>query len=344
MDQVPSDLIDSEQLTAQERLVDFQRITESIYEVQPAGPAEAFHVRSQGYRVGQLLFNQVRFSPARFRRDARHVRGRQSDFLVLHQQLEGEELIVMAHQRLRVVPGHLYLRDWAQPFSSEASAMALRSIVIPRPMLSAGAFLSPLNPVLSLALSEPLGRMMAAHWSLLEDELPRVTLAQAETLCDALLASLDALWSPRSASAVRPTLSAMQLYLSTRLMGPIEIDALCRHFDVSRSTVYRLFQPLGGVRRYIARLRLERCYADLWRADPAATQVGQVGASWGFDEASSFSRSFSAEFGVSPRDILGKGFGERREPEQAGTSERGDVNSAYLRWFEAASGVEQAHD
>ncbi|MEM1111254.1 MAG: helix-turn-helix domain-containing protein [Pseudomonadota bacterium] len=339
MEQVPSDVFDSGQLPKGERLAALRQLTAAIYQVAPLGPPADLLARSQGYRVDQLLFNQSRFSPMRFTRGARHLRGRRADFLVLHQQLEGEERVVMDHQRLRLVPGHLYLRDWAQPFDSEASAMALRSIVIPRHYLSAGAYLSGVNPVLSLPLSEPVGRTMAALWSLIEEELPRVTLAEAQTLCEALLASLDKLWSPGAEAQQRPTLGAMQQYLSTRLIGPVDTEELCRHFKVSRSTVYRLFQPLGGVRRYISRLRMERCYADLWRADPSNTRVGEIAAVWGFDEPSSFSRGFSAEFGVAPKQVLGKGFAEANSDAGEVDNQQGLTRTAYLRWFESASGV-----
>ena len=40
-------------------------------------------------------------------------------------------------------------------------------------------------------------------------------------------------------------------------------EALYRHFHVSRSTVYRLFEPVGGVRQFINGARLERWYGEL---------------------------------------------------------------------------------
>ena len=41
----------------------------------------------------------------------------------------------------------------------------------------------------------------------------------------------------------------------------LSIDAICRNFKVSRSTPYRLFEPLGGVSHYVKERRLARVHA-----------------------------------------------------------------------------------
>lgn len=37
------------------------------------------------------------------------------------------------------------------------------------------------------------------------------------------------------------------LHIEKHLSKPIGIDALCKHFAISRSGLYRLFEPLGGI-------------------------------------------------------------------------------------------------
>jgi AraC-like DNA-binding protein len=68
-------------------------------------------------------------------------------------------------------------------------------------------------------------------------------------ITDRRLAFLDALLGYGPSEPIPATLGAMQQFLMTRLQGDVGVEALCRHFHVSRSTVYRRFEPVGGVSR-----------------------------------------------------------------------------------------------
>jgi len=91
----------------------------------------------------------------------------------------------------------------------------------------------------------------------------------------------------------RPTsLGAMQQFLMTRLNGDVGVEALCQRFNVSRSTLYRLFEPLGGVRQFIDGACLERCSGELRGSDPRRIKIAEIAAPWEFTEASSLGHRF----------------------------------------------------
>ncbi|GGC76938.1 helix-turn-helix domain-containing protein [Chelatococcus reniformis] len=86
--------------------------------------------------------------------------------------------------------------------------------------------------------------------------------------------------------------------LRSQELGP---DELCRLMGVSRSRLYRLFEPLGGVSNYIRRQRLLQAHAAL--SDFRNTRhIRLIAENCGFEDASSFSRAYYAEFGYSPSD------------------------------------------
>jgi AraC-like DNA-binding protein len=130
----------------------------------------------------------------------------------------------------------------------------------------------------------------------------------------------------------------MQQFLMTRLRGGVGVEALCRHFHVSRSTVYRLFEPLGGVRQFINGSRLERYYGALCEADPRHVKVADVAVSWGFPEASTSSRRFRSRFGVSPSEVLGTAFDQTEDVAARAGPASARLNRDSTDWLRQASG------
>ena len=340
MEKVPTAHFDSGQYPPPEGLATWRQMTASLYQTWPMGEPAAFRAQANGYRVGELVFNQAQFTPARFLRDGELLVGEGRDFLSLQAQLAGEERLIMAHGHVRLLPGHIYLRDWAYAFDSEATAMRLNAIMIPRHRLRAGAGMQEHNPVLSWSMADPDGRLLSMLWQELLAELEKVTLPQARSLCDAFLAFLDALLGYRPAEATPATLGAMQQFLMTRLQGDVGVEALCRHFHVSRSKVYRLFESVGGVSQFINGARLERCYGELRGADSRRVKIADVAASWGFTDASSFSRRFRSRFGVSPSEILGTAFDQTEDAAVRADSAGARFNRDYTDWLQQASGRE----
>ena len=115
-----------------ERLAVFQQMTSSVYHAEAVGNKQAFMIETFGYYVNQLMFHNFKCSNTRFSRHQEHIQGNDSDFLVLHAQLDGEELLHMEHGIIRLLPGNIYLRDWSYPFESQTISMHIRGILIPR--------------------------------------------------------------------------------------------------------------------------------------------------------------------------------------------------------------------
>lgn len=82
----------------------------------------------------------------------------------------------------------------------------------------------------------------------------------------------------------------------------LDCDAAARHACVSTRQLQRLFQSHGlTFGAWLKRERLERCYFDLREAHGSRATVTEVAFRWGFSDPAYFSRAFSAQFGMSPR-------------------------------------------
>jgi AraC-like DNA-binding protein len=87
--------------------------------------------------------------------------------------------------------------------------------------------------------------------------------------------------------------------LHSPALGP---NKLCREAAMSRSQLYRVLEGEGGAARYIQRRRLSESFTMLCDVSHNFA-IGKVAEMLCFADASSFSRAFRQEFGVTPREV-----------------------------------------
>ncbi|WP_331313707.1 helix-turn-helix transcriptional regulator [Methylobacterium mesophilicum] len=76
---------------------------------------------------------------------------------------------------------------------------------------------------------------------------------------------------------------------------------MARALGMSRSQLYRLFEPEGGVARYLARQRLAAVRAALDNPlEPRS--IGAIAEAYGFGSGAQLSRAFRETYGLTPRD------------------------------------------
>ena len=192
------------------------------------------------------------------------------------------------------------------------------------------------------ALNSPRGKLLADYLFLLERNLPNLTLEDAPRLGNAVRAMLGACLAPsadRVATAGRQidatrferVRHAVRKHLRSPSLGP---DRLCREAATSRSQLYRLLESEGGVVQYIQRCRLSESFAIL--CDTSTDfPIGVIAETLCFANASSFSRAFRREFGLSPSDVRAAALSGHapaptpRDPGEPGVDSFGEGLRAY---------------
>lgn len=86
--------------------------------------------------------------------------------------------------------------------------------------------------------------------------------------------------------------------LSDRNLSP---ESLCQELGISRSRLYRIFEPAGGISNYIRRERLLRT-RELLTDETERRSISSIAEEWGFMDASTYSRTFRREFGITPKE------------------------------------------
>lgn len=301
---ISESIFDTQLIDPEKRLAAFQDLTAKLYKVSAKGDSHLLQIYGQGYAVGDFIFNKVDFSPVLFQRNKHHLRGKDQDFLILEWMIEGEQKLFMEHCHVHMKPGHIYLRDWSNSFEADATTMSLYSIHIPRNRLKASQFMNVCNPVYSWSLEHAAGRSISLLWHHLFHDLSTLSLSEARNLTEGLLGYIDGLLGYGTPTNISASLEDINLFISTRLQGEISNDLLCEHFKISRSTLYRIYEPLGGVKHYISQQRLRHCYKALCDADPAENTINEIASYWGFNQPASFTRLFKKTFQATPSSVF----------------------------------------
>ncbi len=97
-------------------------------------------------------------------------------------------------------------------------------------------------------------------------------------------------------------LCRVKAFIQRELLSPdLSPNWIARNVGLSRRKLYYLFEPEGGVRRYIQAQRLKGALQAL-RAGGEGYKVKSAAFDFGFTSEAHFSRSFKRLFGFNPRE------------------------------------------
>lgn len=118
-------------------------------------------------------------------------------------------------------------------------------------------------------------------------------------------------------STPEPIKQTIQRWINKELHNP-DLDAalICSAFYLSRSSLYELFKPEGGIRTYLQECRLKR--ARLILENPGRQlSISTIARMHGFASLSSFSRSFRDRWGLAPRVVRKRALETSKDEESA---------------------------
>jgi AraC-like DNA-binding protein len=153
---------------------------------------------------------------------------------------------------------------------------------------------------LVLPCDHPLAPAVVMMARALAELCKRGEPAHADALLDATLRLLGSVLAEISPTLTEPAAIGARLdgLIEAELNNPDLSSAdLARQLGVSRATLYRLAQPLGGVARHLRARRIQRAWLML-TGEPGCDLAGAA-ALCGFSDAQSLRRTFRQLFGVS---------------------------------------------
>lgn len=288
----------------------------------PDTAGDGFAARNEIWPLGDLAVMRNAAPAMAFARTPRHVRRDGVDHWVIRVARTGSGRFRFGDHCFDAAPMQPVLFSLGDPSDSDRTAADWVSLYIPRdgfPELSAGFAALGNGP-----LRGPGAQLLAETLFALKCRLPEVTRVQAPLLAEAMRAMVSACLLadvvPRRVSPADVAVAqrerirrVIREHIASPTLGPAKI---CRLAGISRSQLYRLFEPHGGVARYIQAQRLRLAHAALAGAG-AAVPVAAVAERLGFFDASAFSRAFRGAYGCTPSEVRGAPPASRSRAEDA---------------------------
>lgn len=269
----------------------------------------AFAVRGQSHVSSEVDAASSTSSALRFHRGSLEIARNGLDCILVLTYLTGGFVLKANGDETEVQTGDIVLLDATRPCTLHATAFTHLSITLPRGAIE--PFVADIDQAhgiiarLGTPLNTLLGGAMRALYATASDLGASERHAAAQSFA-ALAASMvgharDRQWqqtgSPAKLNLLR---QAIESNLASPDLGP---DFLISKFGVSRATLYRLFEPLGGVRNYIHQRKLARAYESLVSSRATRERIGVVASRSGFKSSAVFSRAFRNAFDISPSDL-----------------------------------------
>lgn len=307
-----------------------------LFDVSLLSPEETFFNRLEGYHLGPVLFARCQGVPQRFERKPSHILIDGADSVMAVLELEGGDWRGDYDGRpAGSHMGQIRIVDMARPFDMSTGPYRSVHLMTPRAQLEGCGDLD----FHGLVVSEdsPSGRLLGSHLRALNDVVDSLTIREAEPAAKAIVTLLGgailAHAEPASGDP-RPVekmlLASGRRFVEQRL-DDVELspEAVRRHLGVSRSLLYKAFEPLGGVSAFIQGRRLDQAFDAILQDRTEQHTLGEIAYRHGFRSDAHFSRAFRARFGVTPGRL--RRVGEAARQEGLSALERPDDVWTWLR-------------
>lgn len=244
-----------------------------------------------------------------FSRDPGRITRSGLDLIFVQVTLDGSDVRTANGETVLVEAGDVSIFDLSRPMHSQTEHCRNLTLVLPRHLLFSKEVQNDALHGLVLKRSTSIGRLIGNHLRTLLEDLPDITQAEAPAIVNATANLVANLVAPRIAERSQPSptvrgavIMEIRRYIEQHIalteLGP---DHLCKMFALSRASLYRLFEPIGGVTDYIRTRRLRAAFDML--ANDTNRSVGEIAYACGFSDISAFSRAFRHQFGMSPSEV-----------------------------------------
>ena len=280
---------------------------------------QPFFARALLSFLPDVLMSRAQTAAVRFDRTSRTIARSGIDDILVMTYLSGSFSSEIDGRVRQVEAGDIAFFDLTRPFSIQSEEVNNISLHISRHRLA--DLMPAMSEVHGFVLRSGATRqILLDHLRTCTEVAHQITTAESPSISDATVQLVAGALqqAKRQVTSLVPyaglaSLADMKSFIEEQLAcADLGADDLMRTFSLSRATLYRLFQPLGGVSAFILDRRLSRALQAIAEPQAGPMRIKQLAHDLGFTHPTSFSRAFKKRFGMSPHEVRA----ERRYPEE----------------------------
>lgn len=267
----------------------------------------SFEARVDAFQIGNLVITDSKQGEQAYQNTPKRIRRAGIDLIQIGFYRSGGYNGDASGLTIRGAPGDVQIIDLGRPIVTVEPPSDMVCVFVPREILQAR--IGDLDGLHGACLDLSGTRLIADYLALLAGQLPCMLEEEGEGAANATLDLISACLRPatnlrhEAQSPIRQVmLGRAKQIIEANLRSPrLTPDFLCRALSVSRRSLYRLFEPLGGLHSYILRQRLSRIMCAL-KDSTNQSRLSDVAASFGFYCEETFWRAFKRHYGMTPGD------------------------------------------
>lgn len=293
----------------------YQQLLQSMFHYE-AERKQPFESSSRAYQLNELIFSSSLTNTYRatLTRSAELARASAWNYVLLLLYREEPVSLKTEHGEFDIEPDQLVFVDLSKPISIYAKSTNLLSLNIPT------ALLSPLvkirDDMHGTVLREgPHTQLLLNYIKTLESVAGDIETKDVVSVTDSILRMVANCLNSISDSTgiktrdaettnVKVSLLQVKHAIDAQIEDPnLSLNSLMQQFHISRATIYRMFEPLGGVTSYVQNRKLDFAYRELSKHSEKKHNVSKLAYKLGFSHPPAFTRAFKAKFGISPSEV-----------------------------------------
>ncbi|NYE21153.1 AraC family transcriptional regulator [Microbacterium immunditiarum] len=267
-----------------------------------------FRARLEGRVSDGVLFSTIRATPHAVERTPSHIATSPGDYVKLTLQLAGTGLLIQDDRTAALTPGDIVLYDTSRPYTLEFGAdLAAVVVMFPHRMIDADPEMLRELTAIRIRGEEGFARAVSHFLAGLASALPtldgptglRITHNTMDLIATMVGSELrGGTWADPAAEL----LFRIDTYINDHLRDPdLGPERIAAANYISTRYLHTLFQRRETtVSQWVRERRLEHVRRDLIDPRRGAEGIAAIAASWGFVDASHFSKVFRAHAGTSP--------------------------------------------
>jgi AraC-like DNA-binding protein len=253
------------------------------------------------------------------------ARGRSLDHVGFCAVLEGAVGFQAGSALSRAEAGDLLLLDLREPMrldlGGQRGLTSTFTLWVPRARLPAqldtrsarhGLVAKAIGPSVTVATAA-VRALLTQLDAIAVDEMDELVTGLVEIIGRAIGLSAASKESGQNQRAPLDTFVTLCRYIEGNLAArDLGVAKLAATFGLSRASLYRLFEPVGGVASFIRERRLARAHHELSAPRLQDRRIGPIAYQAGFHSIATFNRAFLAAYGETPRNLRKQQIGSVR--------------------------------